>query len=213
MIKESAGVPIQGEEGAVNLILWLKGCTCQPQKLISENHLKEECFFEHVLECEYEKFCIFLIFFLLYQMATWALSQYFISVTYIFVTQVRILLHIVGQEVCGCSNKKCVTSSGALGPATTAETCWLMFKMLMPLSWPAIPQNLYHDIRPWPRTVWITQLLALLPVLRRGYDFSVSVSNYQLSNLDQPDKKKYILVMKKSYLSKHHQPFQRLCLL
>ena len=153
MIKESAGVPMQGEEGAVNLILWLKGCTCQPQKLISENHLKEECFFEHVLECEYEKFCIFLIFFLLYQMATWALSQYFISVTYNFVTQVRILLHIVGQEVCGCSNKKCVTSSGALGPATTAETCWLMFKMLMPLSWPAIPRNLYHDIRPWPRTV------------------------------------------------------------
>ena len=50
------------------------------------------------------------------------------SVTYIFIKQVRSFLRIRGQEVCWCSNKKCVT--------------------LMPrsVSWTAISRDSQHDL-------------------------------------------------------------------
>ena len=74
-------------------------------------------------------------------MATWALGQYYRSVTYILIKQVRILLHIGGQEVCRSSNKKCVRSGRVAQPATKTETFWLTFKMPLSVSWPAISHN------------------------------------------------------------------------
>ena len=43
---------------------------------------------------------------LVYQMALLSHRPVLLSVTYIFIKQVRILLHIGGQEVCRCPNKK-----------------------------------------------------------------------------------------------------------
>ena len=96
-------------------------------------------------------------------MATWALGQYYRSVTYIFIKQVRILLHIGGHEVCRSSNKKCVRSGRVAQPATKTETFWLTFKMPLSVSWPVISRNsqrahkthlwnvaLQHGLRTWP---------------------------------------------------------------
>ena len=80
-------------------------------------------------------------------MATWALGQHCRSLTYIFIKQVRILLHIGLQEVCRSSNKKCVTSGRVPRPATKTETFWLIFKMPLWVSSPAISRNSQHAHR------------------------------------------------------------------
>ena len=93
----------------------------------------------------------FLMFFFLSNKWPRALGQYYRSVTYIFIKQVRILLHIGGQEVCRSSNKKCARSGRVAQPATKTETFWLTFKMPLSVSWPAISRNSQraHKTRLW----------------------------------------------------------------
>ena len=52
---------------------------------------------------------------LVYQIALLSHRPVLLSVTYIFIKKVRILLHIGGQEVCRCPNKKQITSRGVQG--------------------------------------------------------------------------------------------------
>ena len=126
MVEEIEGVPFQWEEGAVKRICEWKGTLSNPKNYLQKVYSGGVLLWRSMAMWLAEILHNFLMFF------SCLPNQYCHSVTYIFIKQVRILLHIGGQEVCRCSNKKCAT--------------------LMPrsVSWRAISRNSQHDLGTWP---------------------------------------------------------------
>ena len=157
----------------------MKGYTFQPQKLILESLLRRSAFLRMYWNVTTKNSALLPDFFFFSSKWPPEPCQYCGSVICIFLKQDRIIFHTVGLEVFRCSITRCVTSSSVLGPATTAQTCWLMFEMLMSVSWPEISQNLdndqtttfNHDLGPWPQTMSLDHDLRSWPrTMSWGYD-------------------------------------------